>query len=423
MKVICFGTLDKFSRFYLDIGKELMTNNGQLRIFSIHLSGFLYTLLRFKYSKCISLESWFLALKKRRHYSRLYETTRTYKGVTIEEVISYHTLLSSSNSVKQLSLQAFAYIDIVDQSFAQFNPDYIICIGDTKMCIQIAVALAKARDIEIRYIEQGPFSRTFYDKKGVNANLSMRNQSMMNTSTFNSQKKIISVKYRRSPLYRFIDMAFMYSLEKTRIYPPDLKYTDVNSFRLSKQMTPINLKAGNRFLLVCQIPADVNSIIHSPHFQSHVDILKQVHQHLPSNSYLVVREHPLFLGKYHKEFYNYIKQHSIEIENHSDLNNAISESTVVLVNNSTVGFESICLYKTTVVLGNAFYDNNQICLKLKNQTELKKLLLNSLSYIPNKKSIDKFKDLLFNSVLIEGGISDKYLIASKIIVRDLILKK
>ncbi len=431
MKVISFSTFDKYSRFYLDIEKQLKANRPSetvnFKMYSIYFSGFLYALLRLKHSNWIPVTSWFNALKNRQKYLNLLSSTETYKGLRFKDFCKFHVALNKSTSQQDLQLQALAYIDLIDRIFNTEQPDYLICLGDSRMSIEIAIALAQLKQIKVYYIEQGPFNTTFFDHKGVNANISFREQALNleNIKTpKNTEAQQASKKYRRSPIYRALDMALMYSLQKTKIYPPDVKYTDLNSYRAKRKNPDTTLHTEKPMvLLILQVPLDVNMIYHSPHFKSHTEIVSSVYAALPKNTDLVIREHPLFVGKYEASLYQLVKDHHIRIDNLSPLKSSIESSKFVVVNNSTVGLEAIFYGQTVVVLGNAFYDNSEVCLKLKEKTALVELLEKAMNHKPDPLKIDTFKTALYNSVLLQGGITDQHLKSTKTIAQHLLNDK
>lgn len=431
MKIICISTLDKFSRFYLDIERQLKANSDadiQLKIFSMYLSGFLYTVLRLKPSQWISLKAWRLAKRRKNQYLQIIQKEHQYKGIVFNDFIKFHKALDERISITRLQLQALAYIDIFEDLYAKYEPNYIISIGDSRLCVEIAIAVAKKYHIKIYYIEQGPFNTTFLDEKGVNANLSIREDFKHASTDYQSHTPSISLnfntkKYHRLPIYRGLDILFMTLFEKTRLYPPDLKYTDLNSYKSKRMVAKIehlNTLSQSVYLLILQVPLDVNMICHSPLFKSHLEIITSIFHNLPRDVKFIVREHPLYINKYEDELYAYINANDITIDNSSPLDAAIETAKVIIVNNSTVGIEALLKYKTVVVLGNAFYDDDKIVLKLKDINDLKLVLQNALHYTPNRKNIDTFKNLFLNRVLIQGAISDKILISSKHIAKHLI---
>lgn len=432
MTVICIGYFDKFSRFFLDIEKHLKDKSNasvNLKIYSIHFSGFLYTFFRLKFSSWIPVKAWVKAKRKKRFYKKCIKASDTYKGIAYKDCIEFHTAINSSISKTDLQFQALAYIDIFSELFKKEQPKYLLTLGDSRLCVEIAIALAKKDKIKVYYIEKGPFNTTFFDDKGVNANLSIRrnyNSEIASNKSLKLDKHIItnSKKYARSPIYRGLDLVISKLFEKTKLYPPDLKFTDAISLKLQKTKTNLSLKNTKLtkpvYLLILQIPFDVNMIKHSPFFNSHTEIVKHVYACLPENAALVIREHPLYISKYENVMYHFIRENNILIDNSTPLNNALESAKVVVVNNSTVGIEAILKYKTVVVLGNAFYDNKYVCLKLNRIDELKNTLENALINKVNKNEIDRFKTVLFNTVLVEGDVIDKDLTSSKHIANHLI---
>lgn len=432
MNIICIGYYDKFSRFFLDISEHLKTNRDshvKLNIYSLHFSGFFYNLIRFRFSSWLPVKAWFLSQQKKRHYNRIIRNSEVYKDISYNRYIIFHKAINKNISTIHLQRQALAYIDIFDDLFDKQQPDYLISIGDSRLCIEVATAVAKHKNIKIYYIEQGPNNTTFFDDKGINANLSIRTESVYRIKSVQDLKVDVNLnsstkKYNRSPIYRGLDIIFMKIFEKTNIYPPDLKYTDLNSYRHKRSSSKIKLLNNSNkkpfILLILQVPIDVNMIYHSPLFKSHTEIIINVYSSLPKNTLLVVREHPLFINKYESTMYDFIKENNITIDNTTPLNKAIELAQIIIVNNSTVGIEAILIYKTVVVLGNAFYDNENICLKLKNKANLANVLANSLNHTPDKQQIDNFRHLLYNTVLLKGAITDKDLKSSKHIANHLL---
>ncbi|MDD7885335.1 hypothetical protein [Flavivirga sp. 57AJ16] len=430
MKIICISALDKFSRFFLKLGEVLNSNSPtKLYIYSLHFSGFLYPFIRLKFSSWISIKSWFFAIKNKKRYVQIIKNETTYKGINFKKIIKYHSNLNKSTSVQNLLLQALAYIDIFELTILKKSPDIIILTGDSKLSIEACTALAKKHHIKTYFIEQGPFNTTIFDSEGVNANCSIRKFKLKNGITLTKRQKNdvynfidrpIPLKYKRSPIYRGLDFTLHVLLNKSYLYPPDLKFIDTfPSFNFSKtSKTNFMIKTDKNIkicLLILQVPMDVNMIYHSPYFKSHLSIVKTIHKNLPENSRLILREHPVYKGKYEEELYEYSKNHNISFDTITSLKNSLKLADIIIVNNSTVGIEAIAMKKSVVVLGNSYYDNPKICTKYNQQGNLKQILSNALDFIPKNKNIDAFLyEFIFNH-LIPGFISDKELIAAKII--------
>jgi capsular polysaccharide export protein len=431
MKIICIGYYDKFSRFFLGIKKELKTENPNLRfkIFSIYISGYLYSLFRLSPSSFISFKGWWNVFLNQKKYLRIIETNHSYKNIDFHNIIKFHTKLNENIKKKHLLLQAISYIDILHKEFINFKPDALLVIGDSRLLIEIAKKIATQFNTKIYFIEQGPFSSTFFDTKGVNYNASTKEIEINEPITLTEpQKKDIlkyierpsSLKYKRTIIYRGLDLVLERVLSATILYPPDLKYTDTfPKLKLSKNYKKKVLKQKTHtekvFLIVLQVPIDVNMVFHSPHFKNHFSLVKKVHKSLPKNSKLILREHPIYKDKYEKELYEYCQKHDIPFDTDTSLKKSLNLSDVVIVNNSTVGIEAIAIKKTVIVLGNSYYDNPKLCIKYNQHDDLKKLLSHAINFKVNEENVYAFLQKFLFNYLIPGFITDNDLTATKTI--------
>lgn len=417
-KVLCIGYYDKFSRFFLHIKNEFYIDNQNviIPVLSTYLSGFLYGFLRFQSSGWISARAWWKASRNRKTYLRLLTKNSTYKGFDIEKLITNYAQPNNS-----LRCQAMAYIDILEQKVN--DADYLLMIGDLRLPFEIARQWANRKNIPTFFIEQGPYATTMVDEKGVNANASIRGFLPSKAEDIVKKEFVDKYinrerpqKYFRSPLYRGLDYALEFLLMKTAFFPPDLKVHHP-IFSKKKHIQNIDIQFNiyeNVFLLIAQVPFDVNMTHHSPHYKNHADILRDVHQNLPKNSALIVREHPIFAGKYEKKFYDYIQQYdTVFIDNKTALSSILTKVDVVVVNNSTVGLEAIAQQKSVVVLANAYYDSSEICLKLTQREELPTLLQKALNFQPDEHQVTDFLYHFFTKQVVEGFITDKNLKAAK----------
>ncbi|HET8838722.1 MAG TPA: hypothetical protein VFM82_06975 [Flavobacteriaceae bacterium] len=438
MNILCIGYYDKFSRFFLGIKSALKKENPnlQFKIYSLYFSGFFYSFLRGNSSSLFSFKAWWNVFFNKRKYLKIVGSQTHYHSIDLHELIAYQFQLNEKTSRKQMLLQAISYIDLMHKEIERFQPDAILLIGDSRLLIEITKQLAQQRKIKTWFVEQGPFQTTFFDEKGVNANASIRGFSSEENSL--QREKIDSInsflirnrqqKYSRCPFYRGIDYFLDFLLKKSSFYPPDLKVPEpfLKKYDLckNKNFTPFDSEKFHEenpnkpiFLLICQVPFDVNMSHHSPHFNSHFELLKNVYQNLPENAILVVREHPLFKGKYERIFYDFLQENSIYIDCNKDFNSIFDQANIILVNNSTVGLEAISRKKTVVVLGNSYYDHSGICLKLVDKCRLRELLEHSLEFRPDPEKINAFLyEFLFNH-LIEGFITDEKQIAPKSIAQ------
>lgn len=434
MKVFCIGYYDKFSRLFLGIKTESLAQNPStgFRICSLYPSGFLYLWFRGTPSSCISFRAWFNTWVYRKRYNKIIAQQSTYKNLPLKKLIEYQLAQDKGISTKNLLLQAVSYIKLIDKQLNDFQPDVVLCIGDSRLPIDIVKALAGQRNIPVHFIEQGPYGTTVFDTKGVNANASIR-QPQPEKAFSGGMEKIEGFinrpkrkKYSRSPFYRGIDYAIEFLLKNTPFYPPDLKIdnplrkkVDLCGEKYKQQHFHLEKKYDKKlYLLVCQVPFDVNMTHHSPFYKDHFSILKDVHQNLPDESLLVVREHPIYRGKYEKAFYDYIKENRILIDCHKSVEIVFKNVDVVVVNNSTVGIEALAQKKPVVALGNSYYDS--LCLKIDKKEELGKILAKALQSLPDEKRTAAFLNTFLFDYLIPGHIIDADLIAARHIAQKLL---
>ncbi|TBN05626.1 hypothetical protein EYD45_04955 [Hyunsoonleella flava] len=435
MKVLCIGYYDKFSRFFIGIKKELKKEfpGLEFKIKSIFFSGFFYAFIRNTSSSFLPFKSWLNVLFNKKKYLTTLNKSIVYKNINLESLIYYHVKLNTTISKRDLLLQAMSYLDILDKEFIKHKPNIVLLIGDSRLAIEVTKTLAKVYNSKVYYIEQGPFGTTFFDAKGVNANASIKDFVINNKVEKNSSKELLissfinrskQEKYRRSLFYRSCDYLFNLLFKSTIIFPPDLSFTDTFQFPKKTKKSLAQLKPNKTinqsiFFLILQVPLDVNMIYHST-FKNHFDILKKVYESLPNNAQLVIREHPVYKGKYEKRLYDYAKLNSIAFDTTNNIREILEIASVVVVNNSTVGLEAIAKYKPTVVLGNSYYANPKICLTYDNGDNLSTILSEAINFKPDRDAIYRFLHELFFNHLIEGFITDQELNAAKRIAERII---
>jgi capsular polysaccharide export protein len=438
MKILSVGYYDDYARFFLSIKNQFKEDSSiEFKYINIYLSGFIYWLVKeLEFTTLIAYKAWFKVLFNKKEYQKKI-INDSYKDINLNNIINFDKTLNnlSNKNIILLKLQACAYIDIIENIFIKYNPDILLLSDDSRLVIEIIDSIAKKYNTKIYYFEQGPFSTTILDTKGVNANASIRDVVLENNYTdfdekleniydfFNRKKES---KYKRNPIYRGIDYIYEYIFKYTPFVPIDLRRnpniqnntTIYNRLKQSKKLDTNIFKKDNNILLVLQVPFDVNLVCHSPLFDSHFDIVDTVYNALPIGYNLVVREHPLYKAKYEKELYKIIEDNpNIYLDIDSNLKDTIEKSSIVIVNNSTVGIESIAKFKNTIVLGNSYYDKDEICFKLKDKKKLNDLILKALNTHLDKMLIVDYLDKLCFEFLIDGHFRDERLIAPKEIVK------
>lgn len=428
MTVLCIGYEDKVSRFFWKIKCELNKTfpKVEFKIYSVFLSGFLFSLFRNISCSWVTISAWIQTNIKSKAYNKILATKTKYKGVEFHNLIDYHLKLDSNSSKKKLLKQALSYIDIFDKQIQKKRPDFVLSWGDSRLAVEAFVAVCKHHRVKIYFMELGPYNTTFFDENGVNANASVLkiydNQKLLKGNN-PKELKLRPKKdtYSRNPVLRALDYSSEILCNFIGVYPPDmmriakLAKFGITSKRSHHQPPTEHTKA--MFLLALQDPTDVNMVLHSPSFNSPLEILKAVHTKLPKNSFLVVREHPVYRNCNEELFYDYIEKNNIVLDSTTKLETQINRADVILVNNSTTGIEVLKHYKPLVVLGNAYFKYESICLTLSDQSELKTILSKALQYEVNRKEVDLFLEFLFNDYLITGSSDEKPCVAAKSIAK------
>ena len=72
------------------------------------------------------------------------------------------------------------------------------------------------------------------------------------------------------------------------------------------------------------------------------------------------------------------------------------------------------------MLGNSYYDNENICLKLKEKDQLESLLEQSLDWHVNKLAVINYLHHLLYDYLLPGHFRDKNLNSAKVIARKVL---
>ncbi|MTD26396.1 capsular polysaccharide export protein, LipB/KpsS family [Erwinia sorbitola] len=405
-KILTIGYYADFSRFFKRIADETKKINHNIEFLHVDLflSGYLYSVFN-------GQKSVYLPCQK----SKAVQTTDVRDDDFYRQFIVYHQRLLPSLNEGELIAQAKKYYHYFNELLSDYQPDLIIVSGDSRMPAEIVHHLALEKDIKIACFEQAPLGRTILDLKGVNANSSFRylDPQIIEASVSDDYHLPPQAKWKKYKFFRVVDLVvekflpFLVPVEQRRPVRHKINNKQYADLLETKSLVAESHPAAKKLLLVLQVPDDVNMIYHSPWFSSHYQIVKQVTENLPENTLLVVREHPLFRQLYEPEMYKYISENDkVFFDNSGSLDQAISQSDLVVVNNSTVGLESIEKGKKVVVLGNSYYDASSLCYKYQGDN-LNSLITDALNGpAPDEVYRKKYLSYLFNHVFIRGHFRD-----------------
>ncbi|MGR5283227.1 capsular polysaccharide export protein, LipB/KpsS family [Photobacterium damselae] len=388
-KIFSVSYYADFARYFDALNKNMGDEKIKWVDISLHLSSYVY-------NKTHKIDSIYLPRDVRKYNI---EDSKIDKNIMIDFCRHYGVDKSKFNICN-------IYYNYIYDLLVKEMPDLIILSGDERLPIKIFKNIANKLSINILHFEQGPCGTTILDPIGVNANCSFRKIDGLDKNALKKDKLLLNKKekWKYSKFYRVIDVIYenmpFFHYDELMTYKLKIKNNIISE---TNNVSEIEKK---RFiLLVLQVPEDVNMLCHSPFFSNHFDIVESVYQSIPSNYKLIVREHPLYKNKYETQLYDFIKNNqNIELDSTSNLKDAICESSLVIVNNSTVGIEAMLYGQTIVVLGNSYYDLYTYKFSGDN---LGKLIIEALNKPIDKDLISQRLNFLFNNYFLSGHFKDK----------------
>ena len=161
-------------------------------------------------------------------------------------------------------------------------------------------------------------------------------------------------------------------------------------------------------------------ILNSKLYKDIFDLVFDVIKSMPKNLDLVIREHPLYVGRYDSRIYELINQSkNVTMDNATDLNKQIDNAKSIIVNNSTTGMDALIRGKSVVVLGDAYYKWGEICFPVYSKFELKEQIKKASEEKINYKYVNLFLEQFYNNYLLPGHFQDESIesdaVVSKII--------
>lgn len=356
----------------------------------------------------------------------------------VEQSIVFHkALLPQLES--NLKLVAEQYAQFYENIFSNENCLGAVVIGDVRVFSSTAKMVSKKYFKKIIYFEPGPFGTMIFDESGVNKNMTIskveHHEIMVQTSSENSLEEFYKVKPSKK---YFEGNAYAY-LKKI----PDVLLS-VPPFFLRKKL-PVELQTGENFsdslpylysriltkksenteqvlpdkyiFFPLQVPCDVQIVMNSPHFPTIKSMLTKLTSNLPDGYKLVIREHPMNLGRYGNDFYQVIRDNEFTILNNStSIESLIENASLVVVCNSTVGVEALRMDTEVLTLGDSYY---HACTHIYDCTlDLKQQLDFAIKNPISRNLKNKYLSKLYNDYLIKDNYkNEKYLSLDKMVKR------
>lgn len=430
MRVTCFGYYDDFARFFLGFrdAAESMRDDLEFFYFSLFPSGWLFALKRKTIVGLPAFGCWLKAFLRVRAWLFPQSRSEEYRDVSLTRAIRYNVRISgiAKDGFRRRLLCAYAqaWAEFLYDEFTVRRPDLLILSGDLRLSECVAVDVARALGItKVFFFEQGPFGTTMFDPEGVNAFSRIRRlprEAEISTHYTSGcsvaipwTSRSVRKKHPRAKVYRALDHLLLGFLRIFFLCPPDLveewpmRYLTRASrhgskaFRTADDSRPI-------VLVVLQVPHDVNMVFHSPLAACHSDIVRAVTQAAGSDFRVVVREHPLYAGRYEEELYEWLRGRPDQcvIDSTTPLKTAIENAAIVVVNNSTVGIEALALNRPVVSLGDSYYDQLPGIHKVNSLDRLPSILRSALHSKDANCGLNEFMDRALTTSLYEGHYRD-----------------
>jgi len=399
-RVLFVGFYDDFSRLYHGVSAEL---NCECHFVFQNLSGYLHSLLR-------NFEATYL------FFSPIHLTKRHKVAIGMalsDEDATYILEYTGSDSrfrkflIRQLYSFWLKRVSVLGISS-------LMIAGDSRPISRLFKLVGQELGCEISYFEQGPNNNTILDSSGVNANCSFRYRDGGSYVYAGKYCGSIKQKYDRNIAYRICDYFFDFVF--VSLFFPIFAENNIQT-RFRSLLLKISTKnlcvskydyTDQYVLLILQIPEDANMKLHSPHFDSFTKMLEATYSALPFGFNLIVREHPLYKFSYDLGLYSFIENKSdIFLDSESNLEGQIDSSSLVIVNNSTVGFEAIFLKKKLMVLGDAYYDQYKYLKKLKDADSFSSDLRAALQIEIDESEADSYIAWCFTENFLPGHFRNK----------------
>ncbi|MBE0347313.1 capsular polysaccharide export protein [Pseudoalteromonas peptidolytica F12-50-A1] len=363
---------------------------------------------------------------------------KTLSEKEVEQSIVFHkTLLPQLEN--NFKLTAEQYAQFYDDIFANESCLGAVIIGDVRVFSSTAKIISQKRSKKIIYFEPGPFGTMIFDEKGVNKNMEISkfdcheitlgtssNEILSEFYTVNSCKKYFEgdffAYFRKIPDVFlsvppfFMRKALLVELQTGEGLTDSLPY--LVSRIVSKQPKAIKYKSPDRFIFFpLQVPCDVQIIMNSPHFRSIKSMLSELISNLPDGYKLIIREHPMNLGRYGKDFYQIItNSENAILDNSTSIDKLIKNADLVVVCNSTVGVEALRTDTEVFTLGDSYYRS---CTHFYDPTySLKEQLLFAIENPITREFKNNYLSKLYRDYLIKDNYkNEKYFNLEKMVER------
>ncbi len=357
----------------------------------------------------------------------------------LKKLTHYQAVVLNDSALRdKLSFEAKWIVKAFHGLLESQSYDVMVSSGDTRLQTLAAIDVAKKKGLQVWFFEQGALGTTLFDTQGVNANASFRGRvgdchdynaltltNYLRAWKKNQQKSFDADFTIVDHFMNKLDLLYLYPCSWARGFMPLFMQSgdSFSQFFLSKirakRKTKINNKLPCKYIAFpLQMPNDAQVVYHSPLYNNFTEMLSDIIEALPDGLDLMVREHPNYIGRYNGSLYQLIEQDKrVHLNNDINLNDFLSGAEVVVVNNSTVGVEAIAMGKNVVLLGDAYYESDEVFFKVKSKDEIQFRLAEAVEKEVSVEARGRYLyDLIFNR-LIPGHFRDYYMSGGEKIAR------
>ena len=349
-----------------------------------------------------------------------------------KELISFHSKTYryfGQDRDEDLADVARNYISFLDEFFREGHFDRAIVFGSSRLLPKAVEHIAQKHHVPVLYFEQAPFGRTILNLSGVGSKMALspprRHEGSNDASVsihggrsekahyWKFEKKTVPLRLAQA---HTILQSFQPRAIQT-ILAPDL-YTGPFILLLKRALAKWRLRhvlgPGPTSTHECMIslflqsPIDAQFFEESPIYGDFAQMVEDVIRACPQSHRLIIREHPEHLGCYSKTLYDLIEASpNVTLDNSTPFDELLTKSALVIVNNSTVGFQGLAIGKKVLVLGNAFYSGKGMTYDLSDRAELPELVLHALQDPSNADRARDFVAYMMNDVFFSGHFQDQ----------------
>jgi capsular polysaccharide export protein len=157
---------------------------------------------------------------------------------------------------------------------------------------------------------------------------------------------------------------------------------------------------GKYVFFPLQVNSDTQVILNSPYDSMYAAVEYILPRLLDAGYKVIIKEHPMEVEPV--DYSRFVDNEHVFLTKKVDLNELIKKSEFVVNINSSVGLQSVALYKKVLLLGKAFYKNNPSCFSVDDYSSPDELFDAIDSATPDKKTVDAYVEHFKKKIFIPG---------------------